>query len=409
MKNKKFGFGTGALVAAAFIGPGTVTVCTSVGAEFGFQLIWVLVFSILATISLQEMVVRLTIMTRKDLSTTIRNEVQGKIQGYFISALVITAIYIGSVAYESGNIAGAAWALQGMTGDFKIHLSEALSIDGYGLIIGTLAAAILATGRYHIIEKILIALVILMSLVFIVTAIIVKPPLVELLKGFVPSLPDESMLLVVGLLGTTVVPYNLFLQSGALLNKSPFPSLKEAKNENSVSISLGGLISMAIVVTSSVMFFQSGIELQQVTDLAIQLQPVLGSWSGPFMTLGFFSAGISSALTAPLAAAFTVSGILGWKGGMKDWRFRVVWLSAVVFGVIFFSTGIKPLKLIIIAQFANGLLLPVVAFILLALMNKKSLLGPSKNNLKQNIAGLAVVIITAILGLRSLLTVIGVL
>ncbi len=404
----KFRLGTGALVAAAFIGPGTVTVCSTVGAKFGYQLLWALIFSVVSTIILQEMVVRLTIKSSTSLAGNIKKEVGGIFGKYVVGGLVLIAIYVGSVAYESGNIAGAVWAMAGVFGDMKISVSKSLQLDVYGLIIGGLAIFILSIGKYKIIEKTLIALVITMSIVFVLTAIVIQPDLGALISGLIPRIPDASVLMIIGLLGTTVVPYNLFLQSSALLQNNKNADYKESRNETTISISLGGLISMAIVITSSVMFFNSDLEFNKVSDLAIQLKPLLGDWAVPFMTLGFFAAGISSALTAPLAAAYTVGGLMGWRGGMQNPRFKAVWLSAIILGILFFSTGIKPTQLIIIAQVANGLLLPIIAVVLIYLMNKTSVLGDLKNGIWQNAFGLIVVIVTTVLGFKSLFSVFGI-
>ncbi|MCR9250303.1 MAG: Nramp family divalent metal transporter [bacterium] len=408
MKIGKFRLGTGALVAAAFIGPGTVTVCSTVGAKFGYQLLWALIFSVVSTIILQEMVVRLTIKSSTSLAGNIKKEVGGVFGKYVVGGLVLIAIYVGSVAYESGNIAGAAWAMAGVFGDMKISVSESLQLDVYGLIIGGLAIFILSIGKYKIIEKTLIALVITMSIVFVLTAIVIQPDFGALISGFIPRIPDSSVLMIIGLLGTTVVPYNLFLQSSALLQNDKNADYRESRNETTISISLGGLISMAIVITSSVMFFNSDLEFNKVSDLAIQLKPLLGDWAVPFMTLGFFAAGISSALTAPLAAAYTVGGLMGWSGGMQNPKFKAVWLSAIILGILFFSTGIRPTQLIIIAQVANGLLLPIIAVVLIYLMNRTSVLGDLKNGIWQNTFGLIVVIVTTVLGFKSLFSVFGI-
>lgn len=398
--------GAGMMVAAAFIGPGTITVCTKAGASFGLALLWALLFSAIATIVLQNMVVRLTLSSGKTLAENVQNGFANRWVRIAVSILIITAIFLGGIAYESGNIAGAALAFKSYYGNQLISLGN-INIDIYGLIIGILAMIILYIGKYKIIEKVLIVLVITMSLVFITTAIIALPSFADLFKGLlIPSIPTGATLTIIGLIGTTIVPYNLFLQSGALL-KNNNQSISEAKNETILSVSTGGLISMAIVITSSFVFFGSNKSLNNTYDLAIQLEPLLGNWSGVFMTVGFFAAGISSTITAPLAASYAVAGIMNWPADLRDGRIIVVWSSTIVLGIFFYSLGIKPLQLITIAQMANGLLLPFIAVFLLILVNKKSITGEHGNSILNNIFGVLIIGIVIFLGLRSVWNVIS--
>ncbi|MEL7148269.1 MAG: divalent metal cation transporter, partial [Bacteroidota bacterium] len=276
------------------------------------------------------------------------------------------------------------------------------AIDPFGIIIGLIAMVILYIGRYKIIEKTLIVLVIIMSLVFITTAIISTPSLSEVFSGLlIPSLPDDSTLMVIGLIGTTIVPYNLFLQSGALL-KTQKQDINQAKGETIFSVSIGGLISMSIVLTSAFVFFGKDQALSNTYDLALQLEPLLGNWSGLFMTVGFFAAGISSTITAPLAASYAVAGIMNWPADLRDKRIMLVWASTILLGIFFYSLGIKPLQLISIAQMANGLLLPFVAIFLMILVNKSAVIGNNKNTLTGNILGAIIIGVVVFLGLRSI-------
>jgi len=130
--------GPGALVAAAFIGPGTVTVCTIAGVRFGYDLLWAMVLSTLATIVLQEMAARLGIITRKGLSDVIRQEIQNPIIKYIIVALILFAIVIGNAVYEAGNISGGRLGLETLFNNSNPNNLKFLS-----LIIGAFAFTLL--------------------------------------------------------------------------------------------------------------------------------------------------------------------------------------------------------------------------------------------------------------------------
>jgi manganese transport protein len=226
---------------------------------------------------------------------------------------------------------------------------------------------------------------------------------------FVPSIPEGSVLALVGLIGTTVVPYNLFLHASAVQERwKNAEDIPEARLDISVSVIIGGLISMAIVITSAVAFFGTKNSIINVSDLGVQLEPLLGRWAKYCIGLGLFAAGISSAITAPLAAAYATSGILGWKKDLKSLRFRVVWIFILLVGVILSVIGLKPLEAIVFAQAANGILLPIVAIYLLWVMNSKKVMGKSINTTLSNICGIVVVLVAMGLGLRSLLQVFGI-
>jgi len=153
-----------------------------------------------------------------------------------------------------------------------------------------------------------------MSIIFLATMVFLAPHLAEILKGlFVPQIPKGAMLTVAGLIGTTVVPYNLFLHAAVVQEKwKDKKDLKAARRDIWISILLGGFVSMAIVITSAVAFFGTGIDIHNAADLALQLEPVLGNWATGFIGVGLFAAGLTSAITAPLAASYATCGI--WAG-----------------------------------------------------------------------------------------------
>lgn len=401
--------GPAALVTAAFIGPGTITTCSIAGAKFGYALLWGLLFSIIATVVLQEMSARLGIVARKGLGEALREQARNPITKFITAFLVLSAILIGNAAYETGNILGGALGLETISGISSISISDSFKINVWGPLIGLSAFILMIIGSYKSIERMLIILVILMSLAFITTSIVIMPVWKEIFKGiFVPSVPKGSVLTIVALIGTTVVPYNLFLHSSAVQEKWKDKSgLNEARTDIFVSIIIGGLISMSIVVTSAVAFWGSNHEIKGAGDLAIQLEPLLGNWAKIFLAFGLFAAGISSAVTAPLAAAYATSGILGWKKNLKDKKFKSIWIFILLLGIVFSAFGFKPIQAIVFAQITNGILLPIIAIYLLWVMNSKKILGDFRNNLISNIIGFAVVIVAVGLGVRSILSVLG--
>lgn len=394
--------GPGMIVAAAFIGPGTVTTASLAGAGYGYTLLWAMLFSIFATIILQEMTARLGTQAKMGLGEAIRKKSVNKVFRYLSFALVISAIVIGNAAYESGNLAGA------IMGFGKVP--EFLGINSLLLLIGITAFILLLIGKYKYIERFLVVLVSIMGIVFICAAILLEPSISAIIKGlFVPLIPENATLMVVGLVGTTVVPYNLFLHASASKTKfKDTDSLNMSRLDTVISVTLGGIITMAIMITAAIAFEGNQNEFKGINSLGAQLQPILGDWSTSFIAFGFLAAGFSSSITAPLAAAYATSEILDWKGGLQNIKFKLTWALVLFSGIIVASWGFETTTLILFAQVTNGLLLPILAIYLLWIVNDKELMGNHVNSKLINVIGVVVIIITILLGSRSILSAFGI-
>lgn len=394
------------MVAAAFIGPGTVTTATLAGAGYGYTLLWAVLFSTLATVLLQEMAARLGVVGRLGLGDAIRQKVHHPIWRPLAFGLVLLAILGGNAAYEAGNITGAVLGFNG----WQLAIGN-WTFNPLILLIGLGAFALLFSGRYRIIERFLVLLVGTMSLIFFFSAILIQPDLGEILEGlFVPVLPENALLMVMGLIGTTIVPYNLFLHASAAAKRWDSPeALQQARRDTVISVFVGGLITMAIVITAAAALHGQVDSVNNAADLAQQLRPLLGDWAQPFLSMGFLAAGLSSSITAPLAAAFATAGILGWSSDLRSRRFRMVWMFVLIIGIAFSLVGFKPLMVILFAQIANGILLPVIAAFLLWVMNDKGLLGDYSNKAVRNGLGIIILVIALALGLKSIFTVFGML
>lgn len=390
--------GPGLIVAAAFVGPGTVTTASTAGADYGFALLWALVFSVLAAIILQDMAARLGVVSREGLGEALRSTFANPVVKVGAIVLVVAAITVGNAAFQGGNLTGAALGLQEVLGG---------GTGVWAVVVAVLAAGLLATGSYRAVERTLIWLVVAMGLVFLVTAVIVTPDLRAMAAGLVPSVPSGSTLSVMALIGTTVVPYNLFLHASSVQDKwsEDVPvdvAVREARLDTGLSIGLGGLVTLAILTTAAAALFGSGRGVESAADMASQLEPVLGSAATYFFAFGLLAAGVTSSVTAPLAAAYATAGAFGWKRDLRDPRFKAVWAVIIVVGTTFAVIGSSPTQLIVFAQAANGLILPIIAVFLLVVMNRRDLLGDHVNSRAGNVLGGLVVLVAVGLGLRSL-------
>ncbi|WP_404400348.1 Nramp family divalent metal transporter [Idiomarina seosinensis] len=395
-------FGPGALVAAAFIGPGTVVTASLAGANFGYALLWALLFSVVACLILQEMALRIGVITQQGLGENIKSNLPHPLARVFFTGLIFVAILVGNSVYQGGNLSGASLGLAGLLGPLAM---PALGIvDAWPLLVGVVAFFVLWSGSAKVIEKSLIGLVLLMSLAFVGTFLLTKPDFSAVIPGLlIPSLPDGATLTVVALIGTTVVPYNLFLHASSAAKKwHSQAQLKAAQLDSLISIPLGGLISMAILATAATAFFGHQASINSAADLSGSLEPLFGVSAQYLMAVGLFAAGISSATTAPLASAYAVSGILGWSKQLDSRSFRAIWLSILFIGVVISSLGLEPVSVIWLAQVANGILLPIMVGFLWWLCNKPAL-GNYKNTGWQNMMAAVLMVVSLLLSGKSLM------
>lgn len=393
----KISLGPGTLVSAAFIGPGTVITCSIAGVSYGYSLIWALIFSILTTISLQEMAGRISIIRGKSIAELINTDIENINFRYLISILTGLAIWVGNAAYQSGNLTGASMGIQSIV---EVTAGNNFDIKYAILLTSTIVGSLLFFGKYKILEKVFLILVILMSLVFILTIFFIEIDYKILIRDVTsPILPVKSLFVIIGLIGTTVVPYNIFLHSNAVLKKGWKSSdLDSFRLDLILSVSLGGLISIAILIISASTIYNNP---DSLLDLSQQLTPLLGNSAGLIFSVGIFAAGITSSLTAPLAASYTICGLLGEKPNHQSRLFRIVWLTILLTGFIISVFGFKPLIVIQFAQFLNGLLLPIIAVMIFIFVNSNKL-GEYRNTRFNNLAGIFFILMVIFLGIRSL-------
>lgn len=393
------------VIAAAFIGPGTVTTSGTAGAAYGTQLLWALGFSTVATLVLQEACARLTAASGRDLAQALRESYHGGARGGLVLVLVLGAVLLGNAAYQAGNLLGAA-AGAGLV----------LGLPAWTLALGAgaVAGVLLWLGAPRTVAHALALLVALMGVAFLVTAALVRPDPGAVAAGLLlPSIPSSSPaaaggagplpaagLLVLGLVGTTVVPYNLFLGSGLAAGRE----IGEIRFGLSVAVILGGVISMGVVLVGAAAGWP--FDFGRVADT---LADGLGPWAAALFGWGLAAAGLSSAVTAPLAAAVTARGLFGQGADDSRWsprstRYRAVWAGVLLFGVAFGVSGVAPVPAIVLAQAFNGILLPVAAVFLLLAINDRRLLGPGAiNGVLANTVAALVVAVTVVLGASGVL------
>ena len=367
------------VISAAFIGPGSVTACAIAGSTYGLQLLWVLTFATLGTVWLQEATARITIATGSDLGQVITQTYTGT-RGRAIAWALFGAIFIGCAAYQAGNILGAVAGLALLTG---------LPVQWLTVGLGAVCILLLWIGSTQGLANMLGLVVFLMGGAFVYVAFGTPVTPTELTKALVtPAFPSGSLLLINSLIGTTIVPYNLFFGSSIVQNQS----MGEMRLGIWVAVVLGGIISVVLLLAG--LLIPDDFSYPHMAQV---LSDRLGTWAGSLFAFGLFAAGFASSLTAPLAAAVTAQSLLGVRKNSA--AYRAIWLTVLATGLTFGLLNVTPIPVIVAVQAINGILLPFVTVFLFMAVNNRALLGDAyRNSVWQNVAMGVVVLVTAVLG-----------
>ncbi|CAH1001012.1 Divalent metal cation transporter MntH [Neolewinella maritima] len=324
----------------------------------GYSYLPVVLLAAVAGYVFMEMAARVTIVSERSLGELLRER-----GGGVLPVALYAAVCFGCAAYQAGNLLGAVGGLA---------LLLPTSSPYWVLVLAGGIAALLWRGSTQSIARVMAFMVVGMGLLFVVGAlriVIVGNDLVH-----APLAVDTGILL--GLLGTTIVPYNFFLAAG-LGSQS---TLGDMRRGLGLSFGVGALITGCIVVVGG-----AAASFTSFADLSQILRDVLGTYGQLILGVGLFAAGFSSATTAPLAAAVAGKELLGFAPDSRS--FRATWLIVLLSGLTVALTGWNTVGVIVVAQIVNGLLLPFIAAVVLVLANRRSLLGQRTNTWWQNLLG----------------------
>lgn len=373
--------GPAAIITSAFVGPGTITTATIAGVEFGYTLLWAIVFSVVSLIILMEMSSRLGIIANKNfMEASIEIIPENKAWKTFVNFIAGISVAAVGFAFEAGNIIGSSLGLGDILGSTQFIAS---------LIVGLLALSTVLFGTAKMLEKIMLMFVSVMGALFLITMITVGPSIPKMLQGMViPIIPEGGVITTIALIGTTLIGINLILHSITSKDKwDKVSDLENAKFDIIVNVLIGGIITISIIITSAVVLYNSGVEVTNPLVYSKQLEPILGSWARIVGGLGIFAAGLSSAIAVPFTLSAVFSRMFNWEGGIQSKQAKILGTVVVVFGTVFAMLGTRPVQIITAAQVTSGFSLPFIAILLVVACNNKSLLGEHTNTKLQNILG----------------------
>jgi len=389
--------GPGMITANAGNDAGGIATFASVGAEFGYQLLWILIPITISLGIVQEMCARMGAVTGKGLADLIRERF-----GVRWTALVMLSLLIANAGVTVSEFVGIAAACE------LFGIPRLISVPLAAILIWWL----IVKGSYQRVERVFL----LMSLVFlsyIVSAFMSKPDWSAVAMGLVrPTFRLEYSFLfsLVAIVGTTISPYmQVFVQS-TVVEKGVTPEeYSKTKTDVWIGTIFAILIVFFIVVSTAATLHQFGIQISSAEDAARALTPLAGKYAGLLFGVGLFGASMLAAGVLPLATAYSISEALGFeKGVSRSFREAPIFLGTFTFLVtvgaaIAVIPNLPLIRVLLVTQVINGLLLPVVLFAVLRLVNDKELMGSRVNRPLYNVAAWLTAVVVTLLSLLYLL------
>jgi NRAMP (natural resistance-associated macrophage protein)-like metal ion transporter len=373
------------VVFAAVVGPGIITANVDndaggittyslAGSIYGYRLLWTIVPVALALFVVQEMSSRLGVVTGKGLADLLREEFGVKATFYLMVALLV--INWGNTMAE---FAGLAAALE------IVHVPRLLSVP-----VGAIFVWWLVTwGTYRAVEKaFLLASAFYVS--YVISGIMAKPDWGQVLTNTVRPSFDMNMsfvVMVVGIIGTTIAPWMQFYQQAAVVEKGiSTRNLREARLDVAVGTVMAVIVVWFIVISCAATMHVAGIQIKTAADAAHALAPLAGRYAALLFGFGLFNASLFSAAILPLSTAYSVCEGMGWERGIdKKLReapfFYGIYTALIALGAgAILVPGVPLLKVLYLSQVANGILLPAILVFMLLLANRRDLMGEHVNS-----------------------------
>jgi len=388
--------GPGMITANAGNDAGGIATFASVGAEFGYQLLWILIPITISLGIVQEMCARMGAVTGKGLADLIRERF-----GVRWTALVMLALLVANAGVTVSEFVGIAAATE------LFGIPRFISVPLAAILIWWL----IVKGSYQRVERAFL----LMSLVFlgyIVSAFLSKPDWTAVAVGLVkPTFKFEQAFLFsfVAIVGTTISPYmQVFVQSSVVEKGVTPEDYAKTKADVWIGTIFAILIVFFIVVSTAATLHNSGIQISSAADAARALSPLAGKYAELLFGIGLFGASMLAAGVLPLATAYSISEALGFeKGVSRSFREAPIFLGVFTFLVavgaaIAVIPNLPLIRVLLVTQVINGLLLPVVLFAVLKLVNNRELMGSRVNGPLYNLLAWLTAIIVTMLSLLYL-------
>ena len=386
--------GPALITSALVVGPGSLTLASKIGAIYGYQLIWILIVTVIFMMIYNEISMRIGLASNLTFIQLI-NQKWGKFGGILIGV----GAFLVTTSFQAGNSIGVGVAFSVITGLNTQLLIVLLTILGIILLF--------SKNFYNLLENLMIGLIALMLLSFIITTVLVKPSVASIASGFIPTIPEGSLGLIIALTATSFSIVGAAYQSYLVKEKGwSIKDVNEGAKESYFGIFLLGLITLLVMIVGAAVLKPAGIMVDSVNEMGLTLEPLFGSWATIVFMFGLFGAAFSSLIgNATIGGAMLSDGV-GFGNSLKDIRVKLMIIAVMLFGsIIALIFGGAPVNMIVFAQAITIVVVPFIAIALLVVANDKEIMGELKNTTTKNviaIIGLIVLILLAFNNVKNI-------
>lgn len=372
--------GPGIIVTVGFIDPGNWAANLAAGASYGYELLWVVTLSTIMLILLQHNVAHLGIVRGQCLS-----ECAYEFLPRYVSSFVLSTAGIAAAATALAEFIGAAIALK--------------MLFGIPLLIGSILTAVictimLITNSYRKLERIIAGFVSLIALAYLVEVNMVNVDWAAAGIGWVdPKVPNESMLVILSILGAVIMPHNLFLHSEIIQSRQfntqdPSVMKRQLRYEfldTLLSMGIGWMINSAMILLAAAVFFAHGIEVTELEQAEELLRPLIGPAAGTIFAIALLFAGFASSATAGMAGASIFAGMFGESYDMKDFHTRLGLALTYIPALLLIVFVTDSFQALLISQMFLSLQLPITIFLQLYMTSSRKVMGQYANHKYTNV------------------------
>jgi manganese transport protein len=372
--------GPGFIIASVVLGPGSITVASRIGSEYGYAFLWVIVLATIFMITYTSMSARFGVMNNASILQTIASN-----YGRWFALLISISAFLSTSSFQFGNNLGIGIGMEGITG-----INERV----WPLVFTPLGIILIfwAKNLYKVLENLMKILVMIMIIAFFINLILTKPVIGPLAKGFIPSmLSMDSLHVVSALMGTSFALAAALYQSYLAQDKGwKKENLRSSLKDTYIGILFLALISATILVTSAAALHPRGILVNSAADMAMQMEALFGVYAKIIFSVGLCAAAFSSMMVNSVIGGGLLADGLGLSRSMNDARTKIFIVAILLIGMlvaVFFKGNV--IYALIMAQASTMLTVPLIAAGLFLVLNNKNVMGKYRNNLLQNIIAVA--------------------
>ncbi len=385
--------GPGFLVTIGFIDPGNWATNMAGGADFRYNLLWVITLSTLMLILIQGMSARLGIATGKSLGVNIREHFAPP-----VSALVGVTIVVACAATDVAELLGGAIG-------FRL-------LFGLPLWIGALLTVILevffiVSQRYHRLEKIILGFLGIIAICFVIELFVVKPDWLVVGPALVvPRVTSQNIYIAMGMLGAVVMPHNVFLHSNVIQSRKWGTTGEEKRRlirfeklDTLTAMGVGWMVNSAMIIVAAAVFFRHGVHVDSLEQASATLRPLAGRFAGFLFALALLAAGISSSTTSSMAEVNVITAFLGKPEDPKTLLYKISTFITAIPSFVIILMKIDTFKILIFSQVVLSIQLPFTLIPLLVLCRRSNVMGSFRSNSTEFLLAIAVSVVVIALNL----------